>query len=210
MSRVSWVEMSPSLFAEGSCPQLSARGVSSAVGKVRAAQPWPGNWCAWLCCDAGFNATSLPRMASLPSRGAVARPHPDEAGTIGGARFPSHEGWWLMCRDGSSDVTGPVSMWWSRTGAQAPPLCKSHWIWGRAPAPAWVLGQVLGGKGSGWGEHPVLEWRSSLLSGWAVVPSQHVPVPCPLVGGTRTKPGLRSCKMHPGIWDGAVGLVSVQ
>lgn len=145
MSHVSWVEMSPSLFAEGSCPKHSACGVSSAVGKVRAAQPPPGTWCAWLRSDAGFNGTSLPRMASLPSHGAVARPHPDEAGTIGGGCFPSNEGWWLMCRDGSSDATKPVSMRWSRTGAQAPPALQISLDLGQG-----TRTRLGAGAGAGW------------------------------------------------------------
>lgn len=86
---------------------------------------------------------------------------------------------------------------WNRDGNPGSHMSfKSHWIWGRASTPVWVLGQVLGGEGFGWVEcveHPVLGWRGSLLSKWAVVPPGHVPVPRLLAGDTKL--GQGSCRM---------------
>lgn len=76
---------------------------------------------------------------------------------------------------------------------------KSRCIWSRASTAVWMLGQVLGGEGSGWVacvEQPVLGWRSFLLSKWAVVQPGHVPVPWLLAGDTRENLGLGSYRMH--------------
>ena len=64
------------------CPVQGQGGAASAVHPAV-----PG-----IVVTPGLMPPPCPGMASLPSRGAAARPHPDEAGTIGGGRFPSHKG----------------------------------------------------------------------------------------------------------------------
>lgn len=65
-----------------------------------------------------------PGMALLPSRGAVARPHPSEAGTMGGRHFLSHKGLVVNGPDGISAVTDPVSVRWSRAGSSGHPVLQ--------------------------------------------------------------------------------------
>ena len=103
----------------------------------------------------------------------------------------------------------PLACGGAGTGARALPSCKSHWIRGRAPAPGWVLGQVLGGEGSGWGEHPVF--------GVEELPAERVgcgPItacPCTTTPCRRHRDEA-GAEVHPGMgnWDGAVGLVSMR
>lgn len=119
------------------CPLLWAR---SGQRSLRQAPGVPG-----FAVTPGLMPPPCPGWTHCPAMGAVARPHPDEAGTIGGGGFPSHEGWWLMCRDGSSDVTNPVSMRWSRTGAQAPPALQISLDLGQG-----TRTRLGAGAGAGW------------------------------------------------------------
>lgn len=87
MSPLSWVGMSPSLLAENLCPKtLSLWGV------LCPEQGQGGAASAMHPVTPGLMPPPCQGMASLPSHGTAARPHPDEAGTISGRHFLSHKG----------------------------------------------------------------------------------------------------------------------
>lgn len=69
----------------------------------------------------GLMPPPCPGMASLPNGGAVARPHPDEAGTVSAGHFLSREGPVVDVPDGSSAITNAVSVQWNQDGSSGSP-----------------------------------------------------------------------------------------